>query len=92
MTILTTEDSGHGVGHNKLTILISSVDRKVPCRRLGGAERSGNGNGGVYRVNFTANDGQGSVCAGFVKVGVPKSMQPGNAAIDDGQLYNCTLP
>jgi hypothetical protein len=81
-----------GSGITICTIVISSVDRKAPCRRLGGAERSGNGNGRVYRANFTANDGQGGVCAGFVKVGVPKSMQPGNTAVDDGQLYNSTLP
>jgi len=46
----------------------------------------------VYRVNFSANDGQGGVCSGSVNVAVPKSMQPGNAAVDDGQLYNSTLP
>ena len=55
-------------------------------------ERGGNVNGRVYRVNFTANDGQGGVCTGLVKVSVPKSMQPGNTPIDDGQLYNSTLP
>ena len=56
------------------------------------AERLGKGNGRVYRVNFTADDGQGGICAGAVKVGVPKSMQPGNTLVDDGQFYNSTLP
>ena len=55
-------------------------------------ERGGNGNGRVYRVNFSANDGQGGVCNGSVNVTVPKSMQSGNTAVDDGQIYNSTLP
>lgn len=55
-------------------------------------ERGGSGNGRVYRVNFSATDGQGGSCTGFVNVGVPKIMQPGNNPIDDGQLYNSTLP
>lgn len=56
------------------------------------AERSGKGNGRVYRVNFTADDGQGGVCAGSVNVGVPHSMKPGMSAVDDGQLYDSTQP
>ncbi|OGQ78446.1 MAG: hypothetical protein A3F90_04875 [Deltaproteobacteria bacterium RIFCSPLOWO2_12_FULL_60_19] len=56
------------------------------------AERSGNSNGRVYRVGFTADDGQGGSCAGSVEVSVPKSMKPGSSAVDDGQLYNSTLP
>jgi len=56
------------------------------------AERSGTGNGRVYQVNFTANDGQGGVCTGSVKVGVPHSMKPGTSAVDDGQLYDSTQP
>ncbi len=46
---------------------------------------------GVYRVNFTANDGHGGVCSGSVNVTVPKSMHPENAAVDDGQSYDSTL-
>jgi hypothetical protein len=56
------------------------------------AERSGKGNGRVYRINFTADDGQGGSCTGWVNVGVPHSMKPGLPIIDDGQLYNSTLP
>jgi hypothetical protein len=55
-------------------------------------ERDGNGDGRVYRVNFTASDGQGGACSGFVKVAVPKSMQPGNVSVDSGLLYDSTLP
>ena len=35
------------------------------------AERSGTGNGREYRVEFTAEDGEGGVCAGAVSVVVP---------------------
>jgi hypothetical protein len=56
------------------------------------AERAGNGNGRIYRVNFTADDGQGGVCTASVSVGVPRDMKPGNAAVDSGQSYNSTQP
>ena len=55
------------------------------------SERGGNGDGRVYRVNFTAIDGQGGECNGSVNVSFPKSMHPGNRAVDDGQRYNSTL-
>jgi len=58
------------------------------------SERSGNGNGRVYRVNFTASDAQvtGGSCTGSVEVAVPHSMKPGFDAVDDGQLYDSTQP
>jgi FG-GAP repeat len=37
------------------------------------AERSGNGNGRVYTIFFTASDGNGGTCQGSVTVCVPKS-------------------
>jgi hypothetical protein len=56
------------------------------------AERAGNGNGRVYALGFIADDGQGGTCTGVVKVAVPHSKKPGEAAIDDGQLYNSVQP
>ncbi|MDL1937369.1 hypothetical protein FBQ80_17745 [Candidatus Brocadia sp. AMX2] len=50
------------------------------------AERSGNGNGRVYRITFTADDGAGGSCTGTVNVCVPHSSQ--SECIDDGQNYN----
>jgi hypothetical protein len=35
------------------------------------AERSGGGDGRVYRIAFTASDGAGGTCSGVVTVGVP---------------------
>ena len=54
------------------------------------AERTGNGNGRVYEIHFTATDGKGGVCEGTVKVGVPHDMQKGHVCVDDGQKYDAT--
>jgi len=55
------------------------------------AERSGEGNGRVYTIWFTASDGQGGESAGSVQVCVPHD----NAhldCVDDGQSYNSLGP
>ena len=54
------------------------------------AERSGSGDGRVYRINFTAYDGLRGACSGAVTVSVPRSTKAG--AVDSGQLYHSTLP
>lgn len=60
------------------------------------AERAGSkkvsGNGRVYHVTFTADDGHGGSCAGEVQVGVPKDMGKGKTPVDDGALYDSTTP
>jgi len=56
------------------------------------AERAGPGNGRVYRVSFTADDGQGGSCTGAVSVCVPHDQRPGRVCIDDGQYYDSTQP
>ena len=58
------------------------------------AERSGTkkmgGNGRVYQIGFIADDGNGGACSGEVLVGVPHEQN--TAPIDDGALYDSTLP
>jgi streptogramin lyase len=58
------------------------------------AERSGTkkvpGNGRVYHISFTANDGVGGACMGDVQVGVPHDKK--DIPIDDGALYDSTIP
>ncbi len=54
------------------------------------AERSGTGDGRVYEIHFTADDGQGSTCDGSVKVSVPHDKKKGEEAIDSGQNYDST--
>ena len=56
------------------------------------AERLDNGNGRVYQIAFTADDGNGGSCTGAVTVGVPHSQKKGLTAIDDGQVYDSTIP
>ncbi len=50
------------------------------------AERKQNGNGRVYRVNFSATDPLGARCLGQVSVGVPKNKK--STAVDDGPIYH----
>jgi hypothetical protein len=52
------------------------------------AERSGLGNGRVYKIAFTANDGKGGSCTGTVAVGVPHDKK--DTPVDDGQIYDST--
>jgi len=56
------------------------------------AERSGTGNGRVYVIMFTADDGKGGVCTGYVAVGVPHDQGKGKIPVNDGQLYDSTQP
>jgi hypothetical protein len=57
------------------------------------AERSGTGNGRVYRVTFQADDGVGGVCVGQVTVTVPHNKGRNSPpAVDDGQSYNSLTP
>ncbi|HBR15995.1 MAG TPA: hypothetical protein DD725_00080 [Deltaproteobacteria bacterium] len=53
-------------------------------------ERDNSGNGRVYQISFTASDGIGGICSGTVNVCVPRSKDSG--CIDDGQLYDSTIP
>ena len=54
------------------------------------AERDARANGRVYHISFTADDGFGGTCSSTVQVGVPKSIN--RVAVDDGPLYDSTLP
>lgn len=57
------------------------------------AERSGTkkvpGNGRVYHIMFTADDGKGGTCEGLVKVCVPHDQSKKKTqCVDGGPLYN----
>ena len=54
------------------------------------AERYGRGNGRVYHISFTADDGLGGSCTGTVNVSVPHD-QSGTPAVDEGPLYDSTI-
>lgn len=53
------------------------------------AERNGSGDGRVYAIGFTANDGRGAQCQGTVSVSVPRDSH--HPAVDSGQLYDSTV-
>jgi hypothetical protein len=53
------------------------------------AERAGTGDGRVYHISFTADDGKGGTCTGQVKVCVPHSK--GKACVDQGSLFDSTV-
>jgi hypothetical protein len=56
------------------------------------AERSGGGDGRVYQIAFTVDDGRGGTCTGVVTVSVPKT-QNGAAAVDSAPPgYDSLLP
>ena len=51
------------------------------------AERAGDGNGRVYQVTFTADNGIGGTCSGTVTVCVPHDRKA-TGCVDDGQFYD----
>lgn len=57
------------------------------------AERSGLGDGRVYRVAFHASDGQGGSCTGVASVGVPHDQGGQPTPVDSAPpSYDSTLP
>jgi hypothetical protein len=50
------------------------------------------GNGRVYHISFTAADGTGATCSGTVNVCVPHDQRPGAICVDNGPLYDSTVP
>jgi PKD domain len=78
--------NGHGDGDTSPDAILHG--RKVLLR----AERSSRSNGRVYQIHFTATDAHGQSCAGSVTVTVPLRMKWGVTPIDDGQLYDSTVP
>ena len=60
------------------------------------AERSGTkkvpGNGRVYHISFTADDGKGGTCSATVTVCVPHDQGKNTVCIDEGPIYDSTTP
>jgi CSLREA domain-containing protein len=72
----------------KVDAIIDLANNSVQLR----AERLGSGNGRVYHVRFTADDGLGNVCTGTLRVGVvPHDQSDRIDAIDEGPLYDSTI-
>ncbi|MEW6043311.1 MAG: thrombospondin type 3 repeat-containing protein [Thermoproteota archaeon] len=57
------------------------------------AERSGNGDGRVYFIGFTVDDGKGGTCSGIVQLPVVPHDQSKKKSIgNQGALFDSTLP
>jgi hypothetical protein len=52
------------------------------------AERSGTGDGRVYRIAYTATDANGESCSGTAAIGVPKDMGKGSTPVDSKLVVN----
>lgn len=87
VTSITQDEPVNGLGDGDTSPDGFGVGTANPQVR---AERSGTGNGRVYRINFKGIDAKGGECASFVTVGVPHDKK--DTPIDDGQNYDSTLP
>lgn len=56
------------------------------------AERSGLGDGRVYRIAVSVSDGDGGSCSGVALVGVPHDQGGGSIPIDSGLIVNSFGP
>jgi hypothetical protein len=73
---------GSGDGNRSPDAQLTSTSSTVLLR----AERSGGGDGRVYRIAFRGDDGRGGTCTGTVDVGVPHDAHA--TANDSGQTFN----
>jgi hypothetical protein len=80
---------GNGAGNTAPDARHTRLTRSVLLR----AERSGQSDGRVYRLTFTATDLQGASCSGLVKVGVPHDQGPRRIPVDSAPpSYNSFAP
>lgn len=84
ITGVTQDEPTNGLGDGDTAVdAVINPDGTVLLR----AERSGKGDGRVYRITFTASDAEGSA-DGAVTVTVPHSAK--RPAVDSGQRFNST--
>lgn len=80
---------------DSLTITVTGVTQDEPVTSTGSGNTSPDGviQAGSASVRAErAHNGNGGTCTGAVTVGVPHSQKKGLTAIDDGQLYDSTIP
>lgn len=85
VTGITQDEPTNGLGDGDTSPDAAGVGSQDAQVR---AERSGDGDGRVYDISFSASDGNGGVCRGLVAVGVPHDVK--DVAVDSGQTYNST--
>ena len=74
---------GLGDGNTSPDATLGPASNQVNLR----AERSGTGDGRVYRISFTGSDGRGGTCAGTARVGVPHDQGKGSVPVDSGGVF-----
>jgi hypothetical protein len=69
---------------------IGSAAAQVRVERSGAKRVPGDGR--VYHLSFTADDGRGGTCSGVVAVCVPHDQGMGGTCVDQGPLFTSTGP
>src|SRR5204863_7004149 len=86
ITGVTQDEATNGLGDGDTAVdAVINADGTVLLR----AERSGQGDGRVYHIHFTASDFEGSA-SGVVTVAVPHDQGKNNVVIDGGELFSST--
>ena len=75
--------NGLGDGDTSPDATLGPASNQVNLR----AERSGTGDGRVYRISFTGSDGRGGTCADTAIVGVPHDQGKGSVPLDSGGVF-----
>lgn len=75
--------NGLGDGDTSPDAFAASASNQVWLR----AERSGTGDGRVYRIAFQVTDGLGGQCTGVARVGVPHDQGAHSTPIDSGGVF-----
>jgi hypothetical protein len=81
---VTQDEPTEGLGDGDTSPDAVAQDSTVLIR----CERSGLGNGRVYVIGFTADDGEGGTCSGNVTVCVPHDRKKPITCVNDGQLFD----
>jgi len=84
---ITQDEPTNGLGDGDQSPDGFGVGTDTPHVRV---ERAGIGDGRVYEISFTADDGNGGSCSGSVSFAVPHDK--GKDAVDSGQNFDSTQP
>jgi uncharacterized repeat protein (TIGR01451 family) len=91
VTGVTQDEALNGLGDGDTSpdaALVAGHSNQVRLR----AERSGLGDGRVYRIATSVSDGDGGSCTGTVIVGVPHDQGAGSTPIDSGLIVDSFGP
>ena len=89
VTGVTQDEPTNGLGDGDTAIdAVLGTGNTLQVR----AERSGLGDGRVYRITYTVDDGRGGSCTSVATVGVPHDQSPaGIVAVDSGGVFNSLI-